>query len=121
MRKSAAVGIVLAALVAAGCSELSSPTSPSTTIAAAATSAAPGTSTPTLHWNIIAPGCTPVHPAPEVEGPPAHVRQMTPDELHFHPGAVLALWMRAGGDSVWGIFHPGDSGHALCFWDTAGL
>jgi hypothetical protein len=34
---------------------------------------------------------------------------------------VLALWMRAGGDSVWGIFHPGDSGHALCFWDTAGL
>ncbi|MDP2391027.1 MAG: hypothetical protein Q8N52_11930 [Acidobacteriota bacterium] len=117
MRGSSIIGVALASFILTGCSEMSMPTSPSATVLASGPSGSGQTS---LNWDATAPSCAPDRPLPDVAGEPTHSRALTANEQYFQPGAVVASWTRET-DTVWAIFYPAQSGHALCLWDTAGL
>lgn len=121
MKTPATLAIALASLITGACSNMSLPTSPSVTVSAmSATSDSGAPQQPSLDWNTTAEGCAPMRPAPVVQGQPAYVRTLNPDELHYKPGAVIAQWLREA-DSVYAIFHEQPEGLALCFWDTSGI
>jgi hypothetical protein len=121
MRKSTMLGVVLTSLVMIGCADVHLPTSPSATLGAAGTSVGTGSTQASLRWDLTASGCTPRRPAPQQTASPTHQRELTDGETYYRPGAVLAEWMRDGGDTVWAVFYPESNAHALCLWDTAGL
>jgi hypothetical protein len=120
MRKSATLGVVLVSLIMIGCSNYALPTSPTTTAVVEASSTGTGAFSASLRWDLTASGCDPVRPAPVPAGEPTAVRELAEYEMHYRPGAVLPQWMREA-DTLWAIFHAVPAGHALCFWDTAGM
>lgn len=122
MKTQATLAIVLSSMITGACSNMSLPTSPSVTVSAMASTSDSGVAQrPSLEWSATAEGCAPRRPAPVVDGEPAYVRTLNPDELHYAPGAVIAQWLREA-DSVYAIFHETPAGtHALCFWDTSGI